>query len=54
MGQTLVPFVRNDGNPLVTTVAVISDGIFNVFGDVYFVFGRDMGVEGAGEPDGYL
>lgn len=44
----LAAFLRNDGDPLLTTVAVVSGGIFNVFGDIYFVFGLDMGARGAG------
>lgn len=48
IGQYLIPFIRNDGAPLYTTIAAISGGIFNIFGDVFFVFGLDMGIYGAG------
>lgn len=48
LGQFLIPFIRNDDHPTYTTVAVLSGGIFNVFGDFFFVFGLDMGIFGAG------
>ncbi|WP_458459427.1 MATE family efflux transporter [Pseudobutyrivibrio sp.] len=48
MGQLLIPFIRNDGSPFLTTVAVIAGGVFNVFGDLYLVFGLNMGIAGAG------
>ena len=44
----LMAFLRNDGNPKLATVAVLSGGIFNVFGDYFFVFTCDMGIFGAG------
>lgn len=44
----LSSYLRNDGNPSLATKAVIFGGIFNVFGDYYFVFVRDMGIFGAG------
>ena len=47
IGQMLIPLVRVDGKPFITTVAVIAGGVFNVFGDIYFVFGLDMGILGA-------
>ena len=47
-GQMLAAFIRNDGNPGLATTAVLSGGIFNVFGDYFFVFTCDMGVFGAG------
>ncbi len=47
-GQMLAAFIRNDGNPGLATAAVLSGGIFNVFGDYFFVFTCDMGVVGAG------
>ena len=46
--QMLSAFVRNDANPGLATAAVLSGGIFNVFGDYFFVFTCDMGVFGAG------
>lgn len=46
--QALTAFLRNDGNPVLVTAAVLTGGIFNIFGDVYFVFGLDMGMFGAG------
>lgn len=39
-------FLRNDGNPGLATKAVLFGGIFNVFGDYFFV--RDLGIMGAG------
>lgn len=44
----LAAFLRNDGDPLLTTIAVICGGAFNIIGDFYFVFGLDMGARGAG------
>ncbi len=46
--QTLSAFLRNDNDPSLATAAVLSGGIFNVFGDYFFVFTCDMGVYGAG------
>ena len=40
--------LRNDGNPGLATKAVIVGGVFNMFGDYYLVFVRDMGIAGAG------
>lgn len=46
--QILAAFLRNDDNPLLATIAVFCGGIFNVFGDYFFVFPLNMGMEGAG------
>lgn len=46
--QMLSAFLRNDGDPSLATIAVLSGGIFNVFGDYFFVFTCDMGIYGAG------
>ncbi len=46
--QMLAAFLRNDGSPSLATKAVLAGGIFNIFGDWFFVFGIDMGVKGAG------
>ena len=46
--QMLAAYLRNDGNPQLATVGVLAGGIFNVFGDYFFVFPCDMGVYGAG------
>lgn len=46
--QLVSAFLRNDGNPALATKAVIFGGIFNVFGDYFFVFKLDQGVFGAG------
>jgi len=46
--QMLAAFLRNDKNPGLATIAVLSGGIFNVFGDYFFVFTCDMGIYGAG------
>lgn len=44
----LSAFLRNDGNPGLATKAVIVGGVFNLFGDYFFVFTLDMGISGAG------
>lgn len=44
----LSAFLRNDNDPGRATAAVLSGGIFNIFGDWFFVFHLDMGVFGAG------
>ena len=46
--QFLSAFLRNDGNPGLATKAVLFGGIFNVFGDYFFVFTMNMGIMGAG------
>lgn len=46
--QMLSAYLRNDNDPTLATVAVLAGGIFNVFGDYFFVFGLDMGIFGAG------
>ena len=46
--QTLAAFLRNDGNPGLATRGVLLGGVFNVFGDYFFVFPCKMGVYGAG------
>lgn len=46
--QMLAAFLRNDKNPGLATVAVLSGGIFNVIGDYLFVFPLGMGIMGAG------
>lgn len=46
--QLMAAFLRNDGNPGLATKAVLFGGIFNVFGDYFFVFGLNMGITGAG------
>lgn len=46
--QVLSAFLRNDSHPQLATVAVLSGGIFNIFGDWFFVFACDMGIYGAG------
>ena len=46
----LMAFVRNDQDPVLPAVATVLSGVFNIFGDVFFVFdfGLGMGAEGAG------
>ena len=46
--QMLAAFLRNDNDPGFATLGVLSGGIFNVFGDYFFVFTCDMGIYGAG------
>ena len=46
--QMLAAFLRNDGNPGLATAGVLAGGIFNIFGDYFFVFTCDMGIFGAG------
>ena len=46
--QLMAAFLRNDGNPALATKAVLFGGIFNVFGDYFFVFTLDLGIMGAG------
>ncbi len=46
--QMIAAFLRNDGDPTLATKAVLFGGIFNVFGDYFFVFALDMGIMGAG------
>ena len=46
--QMLAAFLRNDDAPGLATAAVLAGGIFNVFGDYFFVFTLDMGIRGAG------
>ena len=46
--QMLAAFLRNDKDPGRATLGVLSGGIFNVFGDYFFVFTCDMGIYGAG------
>lgn len=48
LGTTIMAFLRNDGNPRLAMCAILAGGVFNVFGDCYFVFTRDMGIFGAG------
>lgn len=46
--QMLAAFLRNDKNPGLATISVLSGGIFNIVGDYIFVFTFDMGIFGAG------
>lgn len=46
--QMIAAFLRNDGDPALATKSVLFGGIFNVFGDYFFVFILDMGIMGAG------
>lgn len=44
----LAAFIRNDGNPLLVTVSVVTGGVLNLVGDLIFVYGLDLGIYGAG------
>lgn len=46
--QFLSAFLRNDNNPSLATKAILLGGLFNVFGDYFFVFILDLGIFGAG------
>lgn len=46
-GQFLSCFVRNDGNPVLATAAVLVGGVWNMLGDYLLVFVADLGIEGA-------
>lgn len=48
VNEMLMFFLQNDSNPGRATLAVLSGGIFNIFGDVFFVFGCNLGIFGAG------
>jgi Na+-driven multidrug efflux pump len=48
VGTILSTFIRNDGAPFLAMLAVVSGGALNIFGDIFFVFTCDMGIEGAG------
>ena len=36
--QMLAAFLRNDNDPFLATIGVLSVGLFNIFGDYFFVF----------------
>ena len=46
--QLISAFLRNDNDPALATKAVLLGGIFNVFGDYFFVFVLNLGIMGAG------
>lgn len=46
--QFLAAYLRNDNDPLLATIGVLSGGLFNVFGDIFFTFTLNMGIFGAG------
>ncbi len=46
--QMLAAFLRNDNNPTLATIGVLAGGLFNCFGDYFFVFTLNMGIFGAG------
>ena len=47
LSQLVSSFLRNDNRPGLATAAVLTGGIFNVFGDWFCVFALDLGVFGA-------
>lgn len=46
--QMFAAYLRNDNDPTRATIVVLSGGIFNIFGDYFFVFVLDTGIFGAG------
>ncbi len=46
--QPLILFLRNDNAPTLAAISVLGGGVLNIVGDIYLVFFRDMGLEGAG------
>ncbi len=46
--QFMAAFLRNDNNPILSTKAIIAGGVFNIVGDIFFVFTLSMGILGAG------
>lgn len=48
VNEMLMFFLQTDGNPGRATLAILSGGIFNIFGDIFLVFGCNMGIFGAG------
>ena len=42
--QFMSAFLRNEDNPTLATQAVLTGGVFNIVGDIFFVFILDMGV----------
>jgi len=46
--QMFAAYLRNDNDPVRATIAVLAGGGFNIFGDVFFTFGLDLGIFGAG------
>ncbi len=46
--QIFAAFLRSDSDPALATKAVLAGGVFNIFGDYFFVFTMDMGIKGAG------
>jgi putative MATE family efflux protein len=48
IGNVFAAFVRNDNAPQLATTAVVAGGLLNIPGDLFFVFGLDWGIAGAG------
>ncbi len=51
-GQLVSAFLRNDGRPGLAAISVLAGGVFNIFGDWFFIFVLDMGIFGAGLATG--
>lgn len=51
-GVILQGFVRNDGSPILVSIAVITGAVLNVFLDWLFVFPLQMGIKGAAIASG--
>lgn len=48
LNQMLAAYLRNDNDPSLATLSVLTGGIFNIFGDYFLVFVLDLGIFGAG------
>ena len=48
VNPVLAAFLRNDGCPELATGAVVLGGVFNIFGDWFFIFALSLGIIGAG------
>ena len=47
LSVTMQGFCRNDGSPILVSVAVVISTLCNIFGDWYLIFPKQMGMSGA-------